>query len=450
MRITIIGCGHLGATHAACMASIGHEVLGVDIDEGRVAMLNSGKGWFHEPGLNEMLAENIELGRLRFTTSFAEAGSFGRVHFIGVATPGRSDGSYDLSQLHAAVSSLLPHVTENSLIIGKSTVPPGTAAALQVMADDKLGDGRGRVEIAWNPEFLREGCAVEDTLQPDRLVVGAVSDGAIEILREIYRPLTDAGVPLLATDLATSELAKGAANAFLAMKISFINAMADVCAATNGDISAIARALGMDPRIGPAFLKAGIGYGGGCLPKDVRGLGKFAQEVGARNAAMLLTAVDAVNASRCRQVVGLVRKALGGIEGRQVAVWGAAFKPGTEDVRNSVGLQVADQLRELGAEVIVYDPMASGTALAAYPELAYADSALAAVKGAELLVVVTAWPEFAQVSATEAAEAIARMKIVDACQGINAPEWREAGWQITSLTGTQAGWSQREPTATAA
>ena len=434
MKMTVIGCGHLGATHAACMAAIGHEVLGVDIDQDKIDLLNLGKGWFHEPGLADLLAENVAAGRLRFTTSFAEAGEFANVHFIGVATPGGADGSYDLSQVHAAVSALIPQLHGESLLIGKSTVPPGTAAALQEMADAQSASTGGSLEVVWNPEFLREGCAVEDTLRPDRIVVGVSTDSAAEIVQEIYRPLTDSGIPLLVTDLSTAELVKGAANAFLAMKISFINAMADVCAATSSDISALAQALGMDPRIGQAFLRAGIGYGGACLPKDVRGLRAFAGGVGARSAATLLTAVDEVNAGRVGQVVDLVRAAAGGIAGKRVAVWGASFKAGTDDVRDSVGLGVADQLHSLGAEVTVYDPMGCGNALIAYPELAYADSALAAVRDADVLLVVTAWPEFAQVTPVEAVEVAAAKAVVDACQGIDLDLWQDAGWQVSSLT----------------
>ena len=434
MHISVIGCGHLGATHAACMASIGHEVVGVEIDEEKTELLNSGRAWFHEPGLDAMIAGNIAAGRLRFTTSIAEAARSARAHFIGVATPGRPDGSYDLSQLHAVLSALVPQLRGEALIIGKSTVPPGTAADLQAMADDLLAPGQeGRVEIAWNPEFLRESCALADTLRPDRIVAGTTSARAAELIREIYQPITDSGVPLLVTDLATAELVKGAANAFLAAKISFSNAMADICAATGGDVRALAAALGMDPRIGPAFLRAGVGYGGACLPKDVRGLGAFASGIGVRGAAGLLTAIDAVNEARVGQAIGLIRQALGTLAGRRVGVWGAAFKPGTDDVRDSPALRVADGLRPLGAEVTVYDPMATGTARALAPELKYADSALGAAAGADALVVATAWPEFAAASAAEAAQAANRTVVIDICQGIDARTWRNAGWEVSSL-----------------
>jgi UDPglucose 6-dehydrogenase len=416
------------------MASIGHEVVGVDIDEEKTELLNSGRAWFHEPGLDAMLAQNIAAGRLRFTTSFAEAGRSARVHFIGVATPGQPDGSYDLSQLHLALAALAPQLRGESLVIGKSTVPPGTAAALQVLADELLADGQdASVEIAWNPEFLRESCAVADTLRPDRIVAGTRSLRAAELIREIYQPITDAGVPLLVTDLATAELVKGAANAFLAAKISFSNAMADLCAATGGDARALAAVLGMDPRIGPAFLRAGAGYGGACLPKDVRGLAAFASGIGAKGAAGLLAAVDAVNEARAGQAIGLIRHVLGTLAGRRVGVWGAAFKPGTDDVRDSPALRVADGLRLLGAEVTVYDPLATDTARAAVPELKYADSALGAVAGGDALVVATAWPEFAAASPAEAAEAASRPVVIDVCQGIDARTWRSVGWEVASL-----------------
>jgi UDPglucose 6-dehydrogenase len=443
--MSVIGCGHLGATHAACMASLGHEVIGVDIDEGKVSLLNSGKGWFHEPDLDPMLADGIEAGRLRFTTEFAEAAEFAAVHFVGVATAGHADGSYDMSQLRAAVAALVPHLRGDCLIIGKSTVTPGTAAGLQSMVDGMLRPGQGRVEVAWNPEFLREGCAVADTLRPDRIVVGAVSKAAAETVREIYRRQTDAGIPLLITDLATSELAKGAANAFLAAKISFINAMADICAATGGDIAALADSLGLDPRIGKAFLRAGIGYGGACLPKDVRGLGAFAGEVGAHSAAALLGAVDAINAARISQSVSLAQAAVGEVPGSRIAVWGASFKAGTDDVRDSAGLLVADRLRSLGAVVTVYDPMGSGNALVAFPQLAYADSAVAAAADADVIVVVTAWPEFSQADVAEVARVVAGKVVVDVCQGIDIAAWRHAGWRVSSLTGTGSARSQGTP-----
>jgi UDPglucose 6-dehydrogenase len=433
----VIGCGHLGAVQAACMADIGHEVLGVDIDEDKTEMLNSGKAWFHEPGLDEMLSRNIAAGRLRFTTSSAAAAEFATIHFLGVATPGLPAGTYDLSQLEMAVAELAQHITGPAVIIGKSTVPPGTTASLGKITAAVC---RHSIEFAWNPEFLREGCAIQDTLAPDRIVIGAASD-AEAVLRDIYRPLTDAGTPLVVTDFATAELVKGAANAFLATKISFINSMADICRIVGGDARALAEALGMDPRIGKSFLNAGIGYGGGCLPKDVRGLAAFADQVGVHKTSELLMAVDGFNTARRADVVRLVGEAAAGgpvpsqsHARKRIAVWGAAFKPGIDDVRDSPSLDIACRLHDLGAHVTVYDPVAIGNALEVSPQLTYADSALEAARDADAVLVATAWPEFADISPFATKAVGASLTIVDACQGIDSNAWREAGWKVLSLT----------------
>lgn len=443
MRLSVIGCGHLGAVHAACMADIGHEVLGVDIDEAKTEMLNSGKAWFREPGLDEMLSRNVAAGRLRFTTSFAEAANFGSAHFLGLATPGLPAGTYDLSQLRMAVAELAQHITVPAVIIGKSTVPPGTTASLRAIAAEICGHG---VDFAWNPEFLREGCAIQDTLRPDRIVIGAVGDAAEAVLRDIYRPLTDAGTPLVVTDFATAELVKGAANAFLAMKISFINSMADICRVVGGDARALAEALGMDPRIGKGFLNPGIGYGGGCLPKDLRGLAAFADQTGVHKTSELLSVVDKFNTARRADVVRMVAEAVAGVPapapspagrllaGKRIAVWGAAFKPGTDDVRDSPGLDIAGRLHDLGAHVTVYDPLAVGNALEVSPQLTYADSATEAARDADAVVVATGWPEFADISPFAINAAGASVTVVDACQGIDSSTWRGAGWKVLSLT----------------
>ena len=442
MRLSVIGCGHLGAVHAACMADIGHEVLGVDIDEVKTEMLNSGKAWFREPGLDETLSRNVTEGRLRFTTSLAEAAQFAHAHFIGVATPGLPAGTYDLSQLEMAVAELAQHITGPAVIIGKSTVPPGTTASLGAIV---AGICRHSIDFAWNPEFLREGCAIQDTLAPDRIVIGAASDAAEAVLRDIYRPLTDAGTPLVVTDSATAELVKGAANAFLAMKISFINSMADICRVVGGDARALAEALGMDPRIGRSFLNAGIGYGGGCLPKDIRGLAAFSDQAGVHKTSELLMVVDAFNTARRADVVRMVSEAAGVpvpayspadrlLTGKRIAVWGAAFKPGTDDVRGSPGLDIACRLHDLGAHVAIYDPLGAGNALEESPQLTYAESALEAARDADAVLVATAWPEFAGISPSATQAVGASMTIVDACQGITNSTWREAGWKVLSLT----------------
>jgi UDPglucose 6-dehydrogenase len=432
MRLTVIGCGHLGATHAACMAAIGHDVLGVEIDEDKAELLNSGRAWFLEPGLDALLARHTRSGRLRFTTSFAEAAAFATVHFLAVGTPSLPGGDgYDLSQVSGAVGALAPHLTTSALVVGKSTVPPGTTSHL---ARDlrKCAPAGDAIEVAWNPEFLREGHAVADTLRPDRIVVGVPSMAAEATVRELYRPLTEAGVPLMVTDEVTAELVKGAANAFLAMKVSFINAMSDVCRGTGADVALLADALGMDQRIGRPFLTAGLGYGGGCLPKDVRGLAAFATSTGATGAADLLSVVDGINSARRQQVVDLAGGLLGELTGKRIALWGAAFKPGTDDVRDSPGLDVADRLARLGAEVVVYDPQATGNALVAFPHLRYGDSAVAAAWQADAVLVTTAWPEFAAMDTAATTTAVSNRLLIDACQATKPSLWRAAGWTVAA------------------
>jgi UDPglucose 6-dehydrogenase len=439
MRLTVIGCGHLGATHAACMAELGHDVLGVDIDQDKVELLNTGRAWFFEPGLDEMLARHTRSGRLRFTTSFAEAARFATVHFLGVGTPSLSDDDgYDLSQVFGSMAALAPYLTGPALVIGKSTVPPGTASRLTGVLSG-TAPASDTIEVAWNPEFLREGHAVTDTLRPDRIVAGVPSLAAEATVREIYRPLTEAGVALIVTDAVTAELVKGAANAFLATKVSFINAMADICDTTGADVATLADALGMDSRIGRAFLTAGLGYGGGCLPKDLRGLRAFAATAGTRGAGTttLLTAVDGINSARRQRVVDLATSMLGELPGKRIALWGAAFKPGTDDVRDSPGLDVADRLSRLGAEVVVYDPEATGNALVAFPHLGYADSAAAAAHQADAVLVVTAWPEFGTTDPAATTAAVRGRLLIDACQGVDPMRWRAEGWTVAAPFPTQ-------------
>lgn len=431
MRLTVIGCGRLGAAHAACMAEIGHEVLGVDIDDDRIRLLSSGRAPFYEPALDEMLARNVANRRLNFTTNFAAAAAFAPLHFITVGTPASpDDDGYDLSAYFAAGRAIAAQQAGQALIVGRSTVPPGTAARL---ARD-LGP-RSQLAIAANPDFCRGGYTLRDMLDPDRIVVGVPNAGAANVLREVYRPLTDGGTPLLVTDPATAELTKAAANAFLAVKTSFVNAMADLGAGVGADIALLAEAVGLDHRIGRAGLTAGIGYGGGCLPKDVRGLARFAANGGAEGqaAARLLGTVDEINMVRRQRIVDLVVSVAGPLRGRRVAVWGASFKPGSDDIRDSPGLDVADRLYRLGAEVLVYDPLATPNALIAFPHLGFADSALAAAHEADAVLAATAWPEFAAINPAAAAAAVSAPLLVDACQGTNPALWRAAGWTVAAL-----------------
>jgi UDPglucose 6-dehydrogenase len=395
MRITVIGTGYLGAVHAACMADLGHEVLGVDTDAEKIAALADGRVPFFEPGLAEVLDRGIGSGNLRFGTSLAEAAQFGEVHFICVGTP-QLPGlqAADLSAVHAVIDGLVPHITRDCLLVGKSTVPVGTAAQLAARIG-RLAPGGVDVELAWNPEFLREGFAVEDTLRPSRLVAGVASAGADAILRAVYAPIIGAGVPYIATDLASAELVKVSANAFLATKISFINAIADVCDAAGADINVVADAMGYDDRIGRRFLAAGIGFGGGCLPKDIRALTARAAELGVADSVGFLREVDEVNLGRRRRALAIARELLGGsLAGRNVAVLGAAFKPATDDVRDSPALDIAVAMQEEGARVRVHDPKAADNARKVSPALGYALDVEETCEQADIVLHLTEWPQY--------------------------------------------------------
>lgn len=434
MRLSVIGTGHLGAVHAACMAEMGHDVLGVDNDPGLIAALAAGQAPFHEPGLAELLASTVRSGRLRFSSSLAEAAQFADVHFVCVGTP-QTRGSLraDLGSLETVVDGLAPNLTRDGLVVGKSTVPVGTAPRLAARLAALAPPGV-RVGLAWNPEFLREGFAVADTLQPDRLVVGVTSAAADVILRTIYAPIVAAGTPYIATDLATAELAKVAANAFLATKISFINAVAQVCEATGADVVTLADALGHDSRIGRRFLSAGLGYGGGCLPKDVRAFVARAAELGLTGPAQLMGAVDEINDSRRRRAVELTRDLLGGsFAGQHVAVLGAAFKPGVDDVRDSPALSVAAAIRSQGAVVRVHDPMASENARRECPGLDYADGPEKACDGADAVLHLTDWSQYRELDPVVLRAVVRAPRILDGRNVLPVGRWRDAGWLVRSM-----------------
>ncbi len=433
-RISVIGTGYLGATHAACLAELGFEVIGVDTDPLKVESLSSGSLPFYEPGLGAMVARHTAAGRLRFTTDAADAARSATVHFLCVGTPqlpGRL--AADVSYLDAAVDALAPHLSDGDVVVGKSTVPVGTAARLQRRLDERVAPGVS-VDLVWNPEFLREGFAVQDTLRPDRLVIGTRNARSLAVLQQVYAVALELGTPLLVTGLETAELVKTAANAFLATKISFINAMAELCEVTGADVTELADALGHDVRIGRRFLNAGIGFGGGCLPKDIRAFRARAGELGAEDALAFLTEVDRVNLRRRERVVTLAESALGGrVAGAKVAVLGLAFKPDSDDLRDSPALDVARQLHRRGADVVAYDPMANGPAAARFPQLTYADSAAAALAGADLVIVATEWREFVELDPTEAAALVSTARIIDGRNCLDADAWAEAGWTYIGL-----------------
>jgi len=432
MRISVIGCGYLGAVHAACMAELGHDVVGVDVDPLKVAELSAGRAPFFEPGLPEVLARATASGRLRFTTDMAEAAG-AQVHFVAVGTP-QTAGSHaaDMTYVDAAVTALLPHLAEGDLVVGKSTVPVGTAARL---AELVRASSPG-ADLAWNPEFLREGFAVKDTVSPDRFVYGVPSgaggERATALLDEVYATALATGTPRLVMDYATAELVKVSANAFLATKISFINAMAEIAEATGADVTQLADAIGHDARIGRRFLNAGLGFGGGCLPKDIRAFQARADELGLESLAFLAD-VDAVNLRRRQRVVDLAAELVGQVEGSRVAVLGVAFKPDSDDVRDSPALDVARALRSRGASVRVYDPEANGSAARLAPELEYAADADAALRDADVVLVLTEWAEFRQLLPSHVGELVAVRRIVDARNVLDLGAWRAAGFDARGL-----------------
>ncbi|AGG67814.1 UDP-glucose 6-dehydrogenase [Corynebacterium callunae DSM 20147] len=433
--MTVIGTGYLGATHAACMAELGHEVLGVDVDEAKIASLKDGKVPFFEPGLPEVLERNIANGRLGFSTEYADAASFAQVHFLGVGTP-QQKGSFaaDLTYVRQVIENLVPLLEGKHIIFGKSTVPVGTAAQLQELADSLAKPGT-EVEIAWNPEFLREGYAVKDTITPDRIVVGVrAGSQAAEVAREVYATAIAADTPFLVTDLATAELVKVSANAFLATKISFINAVAEICEQTGADVVSLADAIGYDDRIGRKFLGAGLGFGGGCLPKDIRAFMARAGELGADQALTFLREVDSINMRRRDRVVQLSKEICGGsLLGKRVTVLGAAFKPNSDDVRDSPALSVAGSLSLQGAAVSVYDPQAMDNARRVFPTLGYAANTQEALADAHLVVLATEWQEFRDLDPVAAAGIVDKPVIIDGRNVLDVAKWQGAGWEVHAL-----------------
>ena len=436
MRCTVFGTGYLGATHAAGMAALGHEVVGVDIDPGKIAKLASGDIPFYEPGLRKILRENIEAERLHFTTDYDEAAEFADVHFLGVGTP-QKKGEYgaDLRHVHAVIDTLVPKLRRSAVIVGKSTVPVGTAADLSERASG-LAPAGVDVEIAWNPEFLREGYAVHDTLHPDRIVLGVQRDSqhAEPAMRELYAAMLADEVPFLVTDLQTAELVKVSANAFLATKISFINAISEVCEAADADITMLADALGYDPRIGRRFLNAGLGFGGGCLPKDIRAFMARAGELGANHALTFLREVDSINMRRRTRMVELTTKACGGsLLGANIAVLGAAFKPESDDVRDSPALNVAGLLQLNGGTVNVYDPKAMENSQRVFPTLNYSTSVAEACDRADAVLVLTEWQEFVDLDPHQLADIVRAKVVVDGRNCLDVDAWQQAGWRVHAL-----------------
>lgn len=428
--LSVIGTGYLGATHAACMSSLGSTVIGIDTDSEKIAELSCGKLPFYEPGLEELLQAELASGRLTFTTDFSAA-SGADVHFICVGTPQKENSlAADLTFVESAIAALAPYLRSGSLVVGKSTVPVGTAQKLIA----QLAISAPQADLAWNPEFLREGFAIEDTLHPNRIVVGVTNDRAEEILREVYAPILALGTPWIRADLPTSELVKVAANSFLATKISFINAMAEICEAAGGDVTVLAQAIGYDPRIGNKFLKAGIGFGGGCLPKDIRAFMARAEELGAKQALEFLREIDAINLRARQRVIDVVRAQLSqDLTKYKIAVLGAAFKPESDDVRDSPALDIAAQLHAAGASVTVHDPKAVSSAKKRFPLLNFTESINECISGSDLILHLTEWREYRDLNPADLIPLVKNPRILDGRNALDRDRWISAGWQFHAL-----------------
>ena len=430
LKLSVIGTGYLGATHAACMASLGFEVIGFDIEASKIDLLSKGKVPFYEPELEELLSEQIKSGRLTFTNNIADLAE-ADVHFICVGTPQIKNGNAaDLTYVNSALESIAKFVKPGGLVVGKSTVPVGTATKLR----NRLLELNPKADLAWNPEFLREGFAVEDTLRPNRLVVGVVNDSAEQILKEVYANNLKEKTPWVRADLPTSELVKVAANSFLATKISFINAMAEICEAAGGDVTVLAKAIGYDPRIGSRFLQAGIGFGGGCLPKDIRAFMARAEELGASQAVEFLKEIDAINLRARQRIIELVRKDLADdLQGKKVAILGAAFKPDSDDVRDSPALDIAAQIQAAGAVVTVHDPKAIANAQKRFPALNFADDVNATLKDSEIVLHLTEWKIYREIDPVKVKSIVKNPIIIDGRNALDRDLWRSAGWKFRAL-----------------
>ena len=430
LKLSVIGTGYLGATHAACMASLGFEVIGFDTEISKIELLSKGKVPFYEPDLEELLAEQIKAGRLRFTKDIAELADVD-VHFICVGTPQVKGGNAaDLTYVNSALESIAKIVKPGGLVVGKSTVPVGTATRLR----DRLIELNPKADLAWNPEFLREGFAVEDTLRPNRLVVGVTNDNSEKILKEVYATNLKENTPWVRADLPTAELVKVAANSFLATKISFINAMAEICEAAGGDVTILAKAIGYDPRIGNRFLQAGIGFGGGCLPKDIRAFMARAEELGAKQAVEFLKEVDAINLRARQRIIELVRKDLSeDLVGKKVAILGAAFKPDSDDVRDSPALDIAAQIQAAGAVVTVHDPKAIANAQKRFPALKFAEDINSTLKDAEIVLHLTEWKIYREINPVEVKPLVKTPIMIDGRNALDRDAWRAAGWKFRAL-----------------
>jgi UDPglucose 6-dehydrogenase len=413
------------------MASLGHDVVAFDLDSEKIAEFSSGNLPFFEPGLADLLKAGIKSGKLRFTNELADAISNSEVHFICVGTPQVIEsGAADLSQIHSAVKAMAPLLSEGSTVVGKSTVPVGTASWVNKYFSEHAAQN---VKLVWNPEFLREGFAVKDTLHPDRIVLGVSNDSDSSLLEKIYSSTIESGTPVIITDYATAELVKVAANAFLATKISFINAFADLCDVVGADVTTLADAIGHDTRIGRRFLNAGIGFGGGCLPKDIRALQARANELGMKDQFEFLNQIDHINTGRRSYLVQQVAIELGDVKSKNVAILGVAFKPDSDDIRDSPAISIAKRLIELGANVTVHDPEALQILSKIHPEIKTSNKVEDALANADLVLHLTEWQQYRELDLTQLSKLVKTRTIIDGRNILDRATWNSAGWKIIYL-----------------
>ncbi len=431
MKVTVIGLGYLGATHAVAMAELGHEVIGIEPDSSKLDSLKSGILPFHEPGLDQALTKVLQEQRITFQSEHNENSARADLHFICVGTPQtKGSDAADTSYVVSAAKELAAWIKPESVVAGKSTVPVGTAAGLRAAMSEIAGFD---VHMAWNPEFLREGTALEDSLKPDRIVVGTWSQHSVNILREVYAPILKTGTPFLELDVPTAELVKVAANAFLATKISFINAMAEVAEVSGADAVSLAKAIGYDERIGNKFLRTGIGFGGGCLPKDIRGFVARAEELGVGSAVDFLKDVDAVNLRRRDKVVELAKQELGSLTGKAITMLGISFKPDSDDLRDSPALEISQRLTALGAKVTVHDPVSLVPLATRSPELLREENLISAASGAQLVILGTEWKQYREIDPVELGKVVATKTVIDGRNVLDVAKWQGAGWRVIAL-----------------
>ncbi|MFM5905356.1 MAG: UDP-glucose dehydrogenase family protein [Micrococcales bacterium] len=431
MKITVIGLGYLGATHAIAMAELGHEVIGIEANPQRLSDLQNGMIPFFEPGLDDALARVLKKGNIVFQAEHTESSLEADLHFLCVGTP-QLPGSYaaNTEYLQQAVVALAPFLREDAVVAGKSTVPVGTSAQLSALLEKHAGF---RPHLAWNPEFLREGTALEDSLRPDRIVIGVNDDRSAEVLRKVYEPITDHGTPFLVTDIPTAELVKVAANAFLATKISFINAIAEVAEVSGADAVQLAEAIGYDERIGNKFLRTGIGFGGGCLPKDIRAFMARAEELGVGSAVAFLDDIDGINKRRRKRVVDLLQQELGDLAGKKILVLGAAFKPNSDDLRDSPAIGVAKLIHAEGAKVVVHDPISLHHVNSQHPELGTEQELDRAAVDADAIVLATEWNDYKEIKPAQLGEKVANKLLIEGRNSLNVAAWQAAGWRVIAL-----------------